>query len=117
MADVFDALAHPARRALLAELRDGPQRAGDLGADLDMTREAVSKHLRVLRETGVVTSERRGRESWCTLRPEALTEVDSFLTPYRIFWTGRLDALATEVARGQRARRLGASSDPHRDSA
>ncbi len=82
-----------------------------------MTREAVSKHVRVLESAGLVTAERRGRERWCHLEPGALRAVDDWLTPYRDFWAQRLDALDTEITRGRRGRRDrskttgGASSD------
>lgn len=102
MSDVFDALGHPARRALVDELRTGPARAGDLGGELGMSREAVSKHLRVLVSAGLAVVEQRGRERWYRLEPGALREVDDWLVPYRVFWSQRLDALGTEIARGRR---------------
>lgn len=102
MNDVFDALAHPARRALLDELRCGPARAGDLGTGLAISREAVSKHLRVLVAGGALSVQTRGRERWYELDPTALQSVDDWLDPYRDAWAQRLDALETEVARGRR---------------
>lgn len=103
MADPFTALAHPMRRALVDELRAGPRRAGDLGGDAGMSREAVSKHLRLLVDGGVLAVERRGRERWYALDPAGLAAVDDWLAPYRRFWRQRLDALDTEIARGRRA--------------
>lgn len=89
----------------MAQLRNGPMRAGDLGTDLGMSREAVSKHLRVLASAEVVSAEQRGRERWFRLEPTALRDVADWIDPYRTFWEQRLDALETEIARGKRERR------------
>lgn len=102
MVDTFDALAHPARRALLDELRDGPRPAGELGQALDTSREATSKHLRLMATAGLLTVEARGRQRLYAINPQALADVDEWLSDYRAFWTQRLDALETEVARGRR---------------
>ncbi|MFC6358914.1 metalloregulator ArsR/SmtB family transcription factor [Luteococcus peritonei] len=109
MDDVFSALAHPARRALLDELREAPARAGDVGTGLGSSREAVSKHLRLMAAAGLLHVEVRGRERWYHIRPEALAELDGWLEPYRAFWSQRLDALETEIIRGRRDRRRTAS--------
>lgn len=74
-----------------------------------MTREAVSKHLRLMAASGLVVVEVRGRERWYALNTDALREVDAWLTPYRAFWEQSLDALSTEVARGKAARRRASS--------
>lgn len=102
MVDTFDALAHPARRALLDELRMGPRPAGELGASLDISREAVSKHLRLMAESGLLIVETQGRQRIYAINPDALAAVDTWLVPYRAFWDQHLDALETEVARGRR---------------
>ena len=89
----FAALAHPARRAILARLAQGEASAGELGAPLAMSQPAVSKHLKVLEEAGLI---RRGREAqWrpCTLRPEALRLADTWLAGLRRTWEERLDRL------------------------
>ncbi len=107
MVDIFEALAHPARRALLDELRDGPARAGDLGHELPISREAVSKHLRLMTSAGALGVETIGRERHYHLMPATLEQVDDWLEPYRHFWQQRLDALETEIARGRHAERQG----------
>lgn len=101
MTDVFDALAHPARRALLDELRGGPARAGDLGHELGISREAVSKHLRLMVQAGALSVETSGRERRYRINPSRLEQVDDWLEPYRQFWRDRLGALDTELARGR----------------
>jgi DNA-binding transcriptional ArsR family regulator len=107
--DVFAALAEPVRRDLLRRLAGAPARVVDLAAERDISRPAVSKHLRVLGEAGLVTAERRGRERHYRLVPEALAEVQRLLDdlsrpPVRIAGTA-LDALDLEVRRTTRERR------------
>lgn len=77
--DVFEALADPTRRRLLARLADGPCTAGELAADEPVSRPAVSKHLRLLREAGAVLVDAEGRHRRYRLRPEALTDVRRYL--------------------------------------
>lgn len=103
MVDAFDGVAHPVRRTLLQELRNGPQRAGDLGKNLNISREAIGKHLRILHQTNLATVEQRGRERWYQLHPDGLHTIHNWLQPYQEFWAGRLAALETEIARGKRA--------------
>ncbi|MFF0146236.1 ArsR family transcriptional regulator [Amycolatopsis sulphurea] len=89
----FDVLAEPRRRALLDLLRDGERSVGELVAELELSQPAVSKHLRVLREAGLVTVRVAAQRRCYRLRPEPLAEVDAWLAPYRQFWSGRLDEL------------------------
>jgi len=101
------ALADPTRRELLALLAEGEIAAGDLAARFPVSRPAISRHLRVLREAGLVRSRTDGRRRLYTLDPRPLRELDDWLEPYRDLWASRLDALDTEIARGRRARRTG----------
>ena len=89
----YAALAEPHRRHILDVLRDGEQSVGDLVGELGLTQPGVSKHLRVLREAGLVAVRADGRRRLYGLRPEPLAEVDAWLEPYRAFWGRRLDAL------------------------
>lgn len=93
MASTFDVLAEPRRRDILDLLRGGERLVGDLGAHLALTQPAVSKHLRVLREAGLVAVRTDAQRRWYRLRPEPLAEIDAWLAPYRRFWEDRLDAL------------------------
>jgi len=105
MEEVLRALADDSRRTLLETLAGGPATAGELAALLPIARPGVSRHLRVLREAGLVEVHREAQRRIYELRPEPLAEVDEWLSQYRALWEQRLDALHTEVARGKRERR------------
>ncbi len=105
MDQVLQALADPSRRTVLEILRDHPATAGELADALPIARPGVSRHLRVLREAGLVEVRADSQRRVYSLRPEALTDLDDWLGPYRALWRHRLDALHTEVARGRRAKR------------
>ena len=99
---VFQALADGSRRTVLQILREHPATAGELAEALPIARPGVSRHLRVLREAGLVEARQDGQRRIYTLRPEALVEVDEWLEEYRAVWQNRLDALHTEIARGKK---------------
>jgi DNA-binding transcriptional ArsR family regulator len=105
---VLHALADEGRRTVLERLRHRPATAGELADLLPIARPGVSRHLRVLREAGLVEVRPEAQRRVYSLRPEALVEVDEWLDDYRVLWQQRLDALHTEVARGKRARRRSA---------
>ena len=90
---------------MLDTLRRRPATVGELAEPLPIARPGVSRHLRVLREAGLV--EARSEAQWrvYSLRPEPLAEIDAWLSDYRDLWEQRMDALHTEIARGKRARR------------
>jgi DNA-binding transcriptional ArsR family regulator len=90
---VFEVLAEANRRRILDLLREGERPVGDVVAALGLSQPAVSKHLRVLREAGVVDVRVDGARRVYRLRPEPLREIDEWLTPYRAAWRDRLDAL------------------------
>jgi DNA-binding transcriptional ArsR family regulator len=104
---VLRALADESRRTMLEALTSGPATAGELAALLPIARPGVSRHLRMLREAGLVDVRQDSQRRIYTLRPEPLAEVDQWLSRYRALWEQRLDALHTEVARGKRERRTG----------
>ena len=101
---VLQALADGSRRTVLEILRDHPATAGELAQALPIARPGVSRHLRVLREAGLVDVRHEAQHRIYSLRPEALIEVDEWLGEYRMLWQHRLDALHTEVARGKKER-------------
>jgi DNA-binding transcriptional ArsR family regulator len=89
----FEVLAEPNRRRILDLLHPGERSVGDLVDRLGLSQPGVSKHLRVLRDAGLVAVRRDAQRRWYRLRAEPLAEVDAWLSPYRRFWTHRLDAL------------------------
>jgi DNA-binding transcriptional ArsR family regulator len=102
---VLRALADESRRTMLEALTDGPATAGELAALLPIARPGVSRHLRVLREAGLVEVREEAQRRVYSLRAEPLAEVDEWLGRYRALWENRLDALHTEIARGKHERR------------
>ena len=92
-------LAEPNRRRILDLLRIDERTVGDLVAELGISQPGVSKHLRVLREAGLVEARAEAQRRLYRLRPEPLREIDEWLTPYRRAWRDRLDALEVELDR------------------
>ena len=99
------ALGDASRRRTLETLTRGPATAGELAARLPIARPGVSRHLRVLRQAGLVAVRREAQRRVYSLRLEPLAELDEWLGKYRAIWEQRMDALDIEVARGKRERR------------
>ncbi|WP_204456266.1 ArsR/SmtB family transcription factor [Actinokineospora baliensis] len=93
MATTFTVLAEPTRRRILDLLREQPRSVGELVAALGLTQPGTSKHLKVLREAGLVRVRRDAQRRWYELRPEPLAEIDTWLAPYRLLWSNSLDRL------------------------
>ena len=89
----FDVLAEPTRRQILDLLRERERSVNELVGRLPMSQPGVSKHLRVLRDAGLVDVRVDAQRRWYQLRAEPLAELDEWLEPYRRLWSGRLDAL------------------------
>ena len=90
---MFDVLAEPHRRQILDLLREDERAVGDLVAEVGISQPSVSKHLRVLRDAGLVEVRTEAQRRVYRLRPEPLREIDEWLQPYRVAWSKRLDAL------------------------
>jgi len=101
--EALAALADDTRRQIVELLAHGEQPAGEIAQRFPVSRPAVSRHLRVLREAGLVQAEARGTQRVYGLRPDPFDELETWLADVRRFWDQRLDALDTEVARGRRA--------------
>ncbi|WP_433061271.1 ArsR/SmtB family transcription factor [Dactylosporangium sp. CS-033363] len=105
----FDVLGDPVRRRILELLADGEQPAGAISeavrAEFGISQPAVSQHLKVLREAGFTTVRAEGTRRLYAVDATPLQQVDAWLERFRGFWTQRLDALATELARGRRQRK------------
>ena len=93
MATSFQVLADPTRRRILDLLLERSLPVGELAGQLGLTQPGASKHLRVLREAGLVAARQDAQRRWYELRPGPLTEIDAWLQPYRRLWEARLDAL------------------------
>ncbi|RIJ77420.1 ArsR family transcriptional regulator [Nakamurella silvestris] len=110
----FDVLGDPVRRRILELLSAGEQASGTIsetiGQEFGISQPAVSQHLRVLRESGFTQVRPAGTRRLYSVNPEPLRDVDRWLDGFRQFWTPHFDALATELARGRRERRLAGES-------
>src|SRR3954462_5639816 len=93
MATTFEVLAEPHRRRILDLLRERERSVGDLVDALALSQPGVSKHLRALKEAGLVEVRQDAQRRWSRLRPEPLAEIDAWLAPYRQLWNVHLDAL------------------------
>lgn len=99
METVFEVIAEPNRRAILSLLIDSEQSVGEIERELGMTQPMVSKHLRVLREAGIVEATIDAQRRVYRLRAEPLQEIDDWLAPFRQFWTAHVDALERHLDR------------------
>jgi DNA-binding transcriptional ArsR family regulator len=99
------AVADGSRRTLLEAMARGPITVNELAALLPIARPGVSRHLRVLREAGLVDVRQESQRRIYSLRPQPLEEIDDWLSQYRALWEHRLGALHTEIARGKREQR------------
>jgi DNA-binding transcriptional ArsR family regulator len=101
---VLQAISDGHRRTLLHALGSGPATVTELAELLPIARPGVSRHLRILREAGLVDVQQDAQRRIYALRPQPLAELDEWLAPYRELWLQRMDALHTEVARGKARR-------------
>jgi DNA-binding transcriptional ArsR family regulator len=112
----FDVLGDPVRRRILELLADGERSAGEIaaavGGEFGISQPAVSQHLKLLREHGFARVRAEGTRRLYAVDPDPLREIEAWLDRFRRFWNQHLDALGTELARGQRARRRAATPDP-----
>jgi DNA-binding transcriptional ArsR family regulator len=99
--DAFEAIAEPNRRSILDLLRAGERPAGDMVEALAISQPGVSKHLRLLREAGLVRVRADGQRRLYSVAPESLAPLEAWLAPYRDFWRGRLDALEDHLDKEQ----------------
>lgn len=96
--DVFTAIADPTRRAILRHLGSGEQPVSILAAEFEASLSAISQHIRILREVGLVTARKAGRERVYRLNPSALKPVADWIAFYEPFWNDKLAALETYLA-------------------
>jgi DNA-binding transcriptional ArsR family regulator len=112
----FDVLGDPVRRRILELLATGEHTSGQvvevIAAEFGITQPAVSQHLRVLRDNGFAAVRAEGTRRIYSVDPTGVGEAEQWLAGLRAFWSQRLDALGTELARGRRARRASPDTDP-----
>lgn len=105
----FDVLGDPVRRRLLELLAEGERSSGEMTdvvrAEFGISQSAVSQHLKVLRDSGFASVRVDGARRIYAVDAAPMREIDAWLDPFRRFWTQRLEALSTEIARGKRERR------------
>lgn len=115
----FDVLGDPVRRRILELLAQGEHSSGQvvevIVAEFGISQAGVSQHLKVLRESGFATVRAEGTRRVYGLDTSPLRDVDDWLARFRVFWTHKLDALDTEIARGKRQRRIGSEAQGERD--
>ncbi len=112
MPSTFEVIAEPTRRRILDLLRLESRAVGELVAELGLAQPAVSKHLRVLRDAGLVTADADSRQRVYRLRAEPLRELDAWVAPYRPHWARHLDALERHL--GQMPDEPGHSKPPRK---
>jgi DNA-binding transcriptional ArsR family regulator len=105
MASVFEIIAEPNRRAILSLLVSSEQTVGDIERQLSMSQPTVSKHLRILREAGVVEATVDAQRRVYRLKAEQLQEVDAWLTPFRQLWSTHVDALERHLDKSTSTKR------------
>lgn len=91
--DVFQAIADPNRRAIINLLASKRLTLGEVADNFDVSRPAISKHIKILSECGLIVVTQQGRERYCEVKLQKLREVSDWLDQYRVFWNNKLDAL------------------------
>lgn len=100
--DVFQAIADPTRRQILGMIAYKPLNINSVSAEFDITRAAVYKHVKILRESGLVVIKQHGRERYCEARLEKLNVVSDWVEQYRKFWNAKLDSLEAYLEKLQK---------------
>lgn len=103
--DVFQTLADPTRRRIVEALRSGEQQVGDVVASAGVHQSGVSRHLRILAESGFVSMRPDGQRRLYALRPAPFRELDAWLAPYRALWEARVDRFGAALEKKQREAR------------
>jgi DNA-binding transcriptional ArsR family regulator len=114
LSTVFGALADPTRRAILARLSEGPAPVGELARPFDISGPAISKHLRVLADAGLIEREINARWRICRLRADAMRDAHDWLEHYRQFWEASLDRLVEFVEQTHAADSAGGTTPSRR---
>src|SRR5688572_23233383 len=97
--DVFQAIADPTRRAIINMIAHQPLNLNSVAGQFDVSRPAISKHIKILTECGLIVIKQQGRERYCEAQLHKLNEVSQWVEQYRIFWSRKLDALENFLAK------------------
>lgn len=97
--DVFQAIADPTRREILNMIAHQSLNLNTVAGNFDISRPAISKHIKILTECGLITIKQQGRERYCEAQLQKLNEVSEWIEQYRVFWTKKLDALEDFLAK------------------
>lgn len=103
--DIFQAIADPTRRSIIHLISGKPENLTVISENFDMSRQAVTLHIKILEECGLITIKQHGRERYCKLKPEKLKEVDEWISYYRIFWTKKFASLKTFIDNENQAKK------------
>ncbi|MEP4276724.1 MAG: metalloregulator ArsR/SmtB family transcription factor [Balneola sp.] len=90
--DVFQAIADPVRREIIEILSEEPLNLNAIAEQFDISRPAISRHIKILNECGLVAIEQQGRERFCIIEPDTLAEIANWIDPFRELWEQRLDS-------------------------
>jgi DNA-binding transcriptional ArsR family regulator len=101
--DVFQAIADPTRRAIINMIAHRSLNLNAVAENFDISRPAISKHIKILTECGLIVIKQQGRERYCEAKLRQLNEVSEWIEQYRVFWTSKLDALENFLARETQA--------------
>lgn len=96
--DVFQAIADPTRRAIINMIAHKSLNLNSVADSFDISRPAISKHIKILTQCGLITIKQQGRERFCEAKLQKLNEVSQWIEQYRVFWTNKLDALENFLA-------------------
>jgi DNA-binding transcriptional ArsR family regulator len=97
--DVFQAIADPTRREIINMIAQRSLNLNSVAENFNVSRPAISKHIRILEECGLVVIKQQGRERFCEANLQSLSEVSEWIEQYRVFWTRKLDALEKFLAK------------------
>ena len=95
--DIFQAIADPTRRAIINLIATNPENLTTIADNFNMSRQAVTLHIKILQECGLIEIRQQGRERYCDLKTEKLKEVDEWISHYRTFWTKKFTSLKNYI--------------------
>jgi len=105
--DVYQAIADPTRRAIINMIATEPQNVNTIAEKFDVTRQAISLHIKILTDCGLLTIQQRGRDRYCEAKLDRLSEVSAFVDQYRQHWESKLDSLETYLDKLKKERNYG----------